>query len=244
MVGCAQHGVGLYPVSRYRHLFFDLDHTLWDFTTNSRATLRELHRVEGLSDAGVPDADVFIAQYEAINHALWAEYGSGRMPKEVLRVLRFRRVLGGFNNVDGRLAERLSRGYIEQCPLRTELMPGARELLAALTGRYSMHIITNGFDEVQAIKLRNSGLREYFDVVLTSERAGAAKPDVRIFEKAMERSCAARAECLMIGDNVGADMEGARRAGWDHVHYAAETPPDPLATYRIQHLDELRAILL
>jgi len=230
-------------MKRYRHLFFDLDHTLWDFRANSRETLRELLTAHDMLARGVPDAEAFIAVYEEINHGLWAEHGAGRMPKEVMRVLRFRRALQHFGVVDGRLPGKLSEEYLAQCPLKPALMPGTAELLDALDGQYRMHIITNGFEEVQHVKLAHSGIAQLFDVVLTSERAGAAKPSAAIFTEALKRTGAKAAESLMIGDNAETDMLGARLAGWDQAHYHAETDPDPQATHRFAHHDELRRLL-
>lgn len=231
-------------MSRYQHLFFDLDHTLWDFRGNSRETLAELVDTHRLVDRGIPDAEAFIAVYEEINHALWTQHGSGRMPKEVLRVLRFRSALQHFGITDGRLPGVLSEEYLDICPRKQGLMPGAAELLHGLEDRFKLHIITNGFEETQAMKLRSCGLDRHFDLVLTSERAGAAKPSTAIFDEALRRSGASAGQSLMIGDNVEADMQGARNAGWDHVHYTAETEPDLLATYRVAHLAELSGILL
>lgn len=231
-------------MKQYAHLFFDLDHTLWDFRGNSRETLRELHDLEKLSALGVAQVDEFIEVYEEVNHAMWAKYSAGRMEKAVLRVLRFRDTLLRFGIRDGRLADRLANHYLDLSPRKPLLMPGAGQLLKDLHGHYRMHIITNGFDEVQHIKLQCSGIDHLFDVVLTSERAGAHKPDARIFEEALRRTKASVAESLMVGDNVLADMLGARQAGWDHAHYHAETEADPLATYRVRHWDELRPILL
>lgn len=231
-------------MKRYQHLFFDLDHTLWDFRGNSRETLHELVNSHGLLERGVPDASAFVDVYEEINHDLWAQHGSGRMPKEVLRVLRFRSALQRFGIADGRLAGKLSEAYLEICPRKQRLMPGARELLLELEDRYRLHIITNGFEETQAVKLRSSGLEAHFDVVLTSEKAGAAKPHAAIFNEALRLTGASAEGSLMIGDSVEADMQGARSAGWDHAHYSAETEPDLLATYRIAHLADLRPLLI
>ncbi len=232
-------------MKRYRHIFFDLDHTLWDFTANSRATLEELFAETDLVSLGVPDAASFIEVYEEVNLGLWGSYESGHIPKEVLRVLRFRNTLRTFGVKNDRLAVHLGHSYVERCPQRGRLMPGTIELLEDLQKVHRLHVITNGFDEVQHVKLRSSDLTRFFDVVLTSEKAGARKPDPRIFEIAMKRAkVGGVGECLMIGDNPMADMHGARNAGWDHVHFAAETDPDPLATYRVRHMDELRGILL
>ncbi len=230
-------------MNRYKHLFFDLDHTLWDFRSNSRETLRELYADEDALRSGIPSAEEFIAAYEEINHAMWASYAAGRIPKEVLRVLRFRDTLALFGIKDGALASRIGHAYTDRCPQHGRLMPGALQMLGGLRSEHRMHIITNGFDEIQGVKLERSGIASFFDVVLTSERAGAAKPDPRIFAEALKRTRANAHESLMIGDNVEADMLGARRAGWDHVHYTAETDPDPEATHRIAHWDEFAALL-
>ncbi|MEZ4808439.1 MAG: YjjG family noncanonical pyrimidine nucleotidase [Flavobacteriales bacterium] len=229
---------------RYRHLFFDLDHTLWDFTTNSRATLAELFVHHGLAAQGVTDAASFIEVYEEVNHGLWQRYERGHLDKEVLRVLRFRNTLMHFGVRDGGLADALGRDYLHHSPMKAALMPGTLQLLTDLRPHYALHIITNGFEEVQHVKLSTSGIGSFFRTVITSEKAGAKKPDPRIFAFALRHTDAAPEECLMIGDNHGTDMAGARLAGWDHAHYTAATAPDPEATFRVGHLDDLRAILL
>lgn len=231
-------------MKRYAHLFFDLDHTLWDFETNSRHTLRDLHAHERLADRGIPDAGEFIDAYEEINRALWKRYENGALHKDVLRVLRFRNALLRFGVKDEALAVRMGRDYLAQCPQRSALMPGAMELLNDLHGRYRLHIITNGFQEVQHLKVASSGLTAHFGLVLTSEMAGSRKPDPRIFSTALKHTRAMASESLMIGDSVHADMAGARSAGWDHAHFAPDGDPDPQATYTLQHLDDLRSILL
>ncbi len=231
-------------MKRYAHLFFDLDHTLWDFETNSRHTLRELHEAEKLTDQGVEDVEEFIDAYEEVNHGLWQRYESGQLDRNVLRVLRFRNTLLRFGVKDEALAVRMGRDYLALTPKRTALMPGARELLGDLRGKYRIHIITNGFHEVQREKIASSGLEDHFDLVLSSEMAGARKPDPRIFAAALKRTKATSEESLMIGDSVPADMEGARAAGWDHAHFAPHGTADEQATYVLRRLDDLRAILL
>lgn len=231
-------------MNHYRHLFFDLDHTLWDFETNSRETLRELHRLERLADKGVPDAAGFIDAYEEVNQGLWRRYENGHIDRNVLRVLRFRNTLLRFGVKDEVLAGRLGDDYLAMTPRRTALMPGARELLTDLGTHYRIHIITNGFHEVQLEKITNSGLDHHFGLVLSSEMAGAKKPDPRIFRAALDRTKASADESLMIGDSVAADMEGARGVGWDHAHFAPNGGGDEQATYLLRRLDDLRAILL
>lgn len=233
----------IHRVKHYKHLFFDLDHTLWDFEANSRAVLAELHAEFGLAGMGV-GGDAFIQVYEEVNTALWARMEAGSIPKEVIRALRFNQALEKFGLRDAGLAGRLEVSYMDRCPKCSTLLPGALELLEDLRRDYRMHIITNGFTEVQGVKMNASGIRGYFDVVLTSEMAGASKPSARIFRHAMRSAGAKLQESLMIGDNAVADIGGARKAGMDQAHLAPTGSGDPQATYRITHLDELRAVLL
>ncbi|MBS1547154.1 MAG: YjjG family noncanonical pyrimidine nucleotidase [Bacteroidetes bacterium] len=226
----------------YRHLFFDLDHTIWDFERNSRDVLAELHADFGLEGLGVAKRP-FIAAYEEVNAALWIQHEAGEIPKEVLRSLRFNLALRHFGLHKPALAAHLDKAYMERCPQRSALMPGALALLEDLRPHFGLHIITNGFTEIQALKLDAAGIRKFFDVVLTSEMAGVAKPGKGIFRHAL-RSAGARAdESLMIGDNARTDMAGARNAGMDQAHLSPPSGRDPEATYGIGRLDELRAVL-
>jgi len=230
-------------VKRYSHLFFDLDHTLWDFRTNSRAVLRELYDDLGLAGQGVPDAGTLVEVYEEINEGLWKRMESGRLDKHVMRVLRFRNTLLRFGVKDAELARTMGDEYLDRTPRMNGLFPGTMELLRELRPLYGMHIITNGFELTQAIKIRSSGLHGLFDHVITSESAGAGKPDPRIFAKALGLAGAEPGGSLMIGDSVTADMAGARAIGMDQAHFHPQEEGDPLATYRIRRIEELRPVL-
>ncbi len=228
---------------KYRHLFFDLDHTLWDFTANSREVLGEIWSTH-LSGFNHIPSDQFVAVYEQVNDQLWERLGRGEIRKELLRALRFRETLAHFDVHDTAKAALLDKLYMEQCPRRGRLVPGAMELLEDLHGRYHLHVITNGFTETQDLKLRSCGLRHFFKVVLTSEMAGAAKPSARIFRHALRSAGAKVGDSLMIGDSVAADMAGARAAGIDQVHFAPFGVRDPMATFVITELGALRTVLL
>lgn len=230
-------------MKRYTHLFFDLDHTLWDFRTNSRLVLRTLFNELDLAGHGLPDAEALIEVYEEINAGLWKRMERGQLDKEVMRVLRFRNTLLRFGVKDERLSKRMGHEYLHRTPLMNGLFPGTMDVLNQLRPRFGMHIITNGFELTQATKLKSSGLRPLFDHVITSEGAGVGKPDPRIFEKALRLVKADAKDCLMIGDSVSADMVGARSVGMDHVHFHPEEDGDPEATYRIRRMEELRPIL-
>ncbi len=233
----------IHGLSPYRHLFFDLDRTLWDFQANSRAVLDELCTELITGRHGVPTG-AFIPVYEEVNAALWEQLDGGVIPKETLRATRFRETLRRLGVDDAPLARQLEEQYLERCPRRAMLMPGAFNLLRDLHPHYRLHIITNGFTEVQWLKLQAAGIRGFFAVVLTSEMAGASKPSERIFRHALRSAGAKAGDSLMIGDSARADVAGSRKAGMDQVHFVPEGEGDPDATYCIRHLDELRAILL
>ena len=241
LVGGAQFVLDGGEVKRYAHVFFDLDHTLWDFRANSRETLGELYRDLELEGRGVGSPAELIEEFEAINDVLWRKYEGGQIDKAVLRVLRFRDTLLRFGVRDDKLATRLGSEYLERCPQKKALHAGVPGLLAWLHGRVRMHVITNGFAEVQHVKLKSSGIEDRFAVVLTSEEAGAKKPDARIFMEAMRRAKATPEGSLMVGDNPYTDLAGARRVGMDQAHFTGDgAEPDVDATFHFAHFDRLR----
>lgn len=229
----------------YRHLFFDLDHTLWDFERNSHETLRDLFDELQLQSQGIADFELFIERYEFHNKYCWIQYRNGRMKKEEVRVNRFIYALADFQIERKDIVYTLSDLYIQRSPEKRNLIEGATEVLEALRPAYQLHIITNGFEEVQFRKLRNTGLLPYFDKIVTSERAGALKPSPRIFEFALESASASCSESVYIGDNLEADMLGARNAGLDQVYFNPEARPHgEKLTYEVQSLSGLISIFI
>ena len=208
-------------------LFFDLDHTLWDFEANSRRALRRGHEDLDLKGHGVTDVDAWIACYETANEWCWSEFRHGRMDKETLRGTRFRLALervGGHASPE--LAERLGQHYLETSPLQTGLVEGALELLEGLKARgHDMWLLTNGFDEVQHLKVARSGLEKYFHDVFTSDALGVKKPDPRAFHGSLERAgLKATVPAIMVGDSLESDVLGAQNVGWKAIHYNPEGP--------------------
>lgn len=227
-------------MNRYNHLFFDLDHTLWDFDTNSRITLEELFDEHELDRRTGVSFSQFLSVYKVINDRLWEAYRKHEITKEELRNSRFFFALKEHGLEDPHLGHALEEAYISRSPKKTTLFPDALEVLGTLSERYRLHIITNGFTEVQDIKMSGSGLAPYFVHRITSEEAGANKPDPRIFLHALRTAGAKRKESLMIGDHLEADIGGARRVGMDQVFFnphgqAHEERP----TYEIRALREL-----
>lgn len=228
----------------YKHLFFDLDHTLWDFDRNSAECIAELFDTFQLANAGIASPEDFSHHFITINKKLWADYDKNLIEHSYIRQHRFPMVFEALGiNASGIDAD-LNAEYLKLLPCKSHLLESARELLDYLQGRYTMHIITNGFAEIQALKMASSDIAHYFTNVVTSETANAKKPDPLVFEYAMRISGASVPESLMIGDNYEADILGAKRVGLDTVFYnpqGQDVPEKP--TYTIRHWDELMTIL-
>lgn len=228
----------------YKHLFFDLDHTLWDFDTNAKITLMDIYDTLGLKEKGVDDFEKFYRNYLDHNMKLWARYRNGFIKQAELRVKRMRLALLDFRIGDEALAEVMSRRFLEMLPTRNALFPYAAEILAYLSNKnYRLHLITNGFEEVQHHKINHSGINHYFDKVITSEGSNSLKPNKAIFDFALAATKAGIKESVMLGDDLEADIIGAAKAGMDQVfinHVNAE--PEFKATYTVKHLKELEDI--
>lgn len=228
-----------------KHVIFDLDHTLWDFESNSQETLAELYDVFELKAAGIPDVGRFIDLYKIENDRCWADYRSGRMTKEVLRTERFLRALRLYEADDPALANRLADAYVERSPSKTRLMPGTIEVLEHSRDLgYRLHILTNGFKEVQYRKLDGSGLSPYFTHIFTSEEIGYTKPHAGAFLHALERAGALPENTWMIGDSLEADVIGAHAVGLTTVLYHPHEGPEPeVPHFAVKHLLDLKALL-
>lgn len=202
---------------KYKHLFFDLDRTLWDFEKNSVLTLKEIFEDARIGEVANVDFADFHSFYVDYNHHLWDLYKDGKIQKDYLSVQRFRGSLQHFKIENEELATSMSKDYVRISPTKTALFPDAIAVLKNLAQRYSMHIITNGFNEVQFVKLDNSGLRPFFDQIITSEMVGVQKPHTEVFDFALERAGALAQESIMIGDDQVSDIQGAKNAGIDQV---------------------------
>jgi putative hydrolase of the HAD superfamily len=203
---------------KYDFLFFDLDNTLWDFSTNAKAallqTLRDLHYIDQISSF----EDYFLV-YEEINDSLWADYRNKKVTKQFLIVERFSRSLTTFNITNQNWQE-INRYYLECMGKQTMLFPKTIETLDYLKAKgYQLFIITNGFKEVQYAKLQNAGIASYFNRVFISEEIHTAKPHRQIFEHALKSSNAAKRKSMMIGDSWEIDIEGALAFGIDQVMF-------------------------
>jgi putative hydrolase of the HAD superfamily len=230
---------------KYKHLFFDLDHTLWDFDANARVTLQQLHIDLNLVDKGIHDFDLFYKNYLVHNEKLWARYRNGYIRQEELRLKRMWLTLLDFKIADEALARQLSELFLQLLPTRTLLFPDTKEILQYLTDKeYQLHLITNGFELIQHDKLKNSGISHFFKEVITSESSNSLKPQAEIFNYALNKTGAAVEESLMIGDSIEVDIAGAIAAGMDQVHVNYGNAEQSLKpTYTITALKQLKAFL-
>ncbi len=228
----------------YRHLFFDLDHTLWDFETNADETLATLYDRHALARHGTFDLPAFKRVYSNVNQALWRLYQANKVTQKQLREVRFARTLAKLGVAEADVPPTLSDEFTDILPEKSAVFPQTHETLAYLHSKYTLHLITNGFEDMQQRKLASSNLTQYFDQVITSEHSGHLKPDPRMFAHALQAAGAGAPESLMIGDNLECDVLGAHNAGIDQVYFnPAKRRHFVQTTYEISSLDELQAFL-
>ena len=229
---------------KYHHIFFDLDHTIWDFDKNAEETLHELYGIYRLRELGLHSADLFIATYTRNNHQLWAEYHTGRITKNQLREARFKKTFLDLGMEPEIIPLGFEDDYVLLCPTKTNLFPDAHETLQYLQSKYTLHLISNGFSESQGTKISKTNIGRYFQHVIISEVIGVNKPDKAIFEHALSLAQTTKEKSLMIGDSLEADVYGALNFGMDAIYFnptRLDKPEDvPL---QISSLKELTLLL-
>ncbi len=239
------HNFANMKAKQYEHLFFDLDHTLWDFDTNSEATLRDLYAELKLDEKATVDFDQFHKTYQHHNSIYWDRFRKGYINREELRWRRMWRTLVDYKITDEPLSKKMSDRYLDILPTKTNLFPHCMELLQYCSEKkYPMHLITNGFEATQHLKIKNSGISHFFKEVITSEQAGIMKPHAAIFEYALNKTNTTAEKSIMVGDTLEVDILGALNAGWDTVYFNPAVPHTPKIkpTYVIQNLGELMKI--
>ena len=228
----------------YKHIFFDLDRTLWHFEANSQEVLSDMFNKFDITTLACISFDDFITKYREINHGLWDKYREGEVSKNFLSTERFDATLRYFEINNYEMAKEMGDFYLLESPYKKQLFPYTIELLDELSKKYKMHIITNGFVEVQYTKLEQSDLRKYFDKIIISEETKWKKPNPNIFHYSMEQAGATLEESIMIGDDLKADIKGAASVGMDQIWvnfdetYAGFKP-----TYTVSSLKQILDIL-
>ncbi len=228
----------------YRHLFFDLDRTLWDFDAAAEVAFERIYEQYHLKDLGIPNAHEFHMVYHPLNEKLWELYRANQITKDDLNRTRFLKPLEHYGIHDVALADHLSEDYVYWSPRIVRLVPGTMELLEYLKPKYHLHLITNGFQEIQHIKLEGSGMEPFFETLTVSEEVGVKKPNPEIFQYALRKAGATPEESLMIGDEMAVDIDGARAAGIDQIFFnATGQPAQGKCTYEVKSLSDITSIL-
>ena len=210
-------------VNRITDIFFDLDHTLWDFEKNSALTFKLIFSKLNFK----VEIDDFLAYYNPINQKCWKLYRENKISQKELRL---QRLIQTFNSMNIQIKQNelneISNLYIENLSKFTHLFDGANDLLKHLKKNYRLHIITNGFHKVQNFKIKNSGLKPYFNFIFTAEKVGFKKPHPKIFETAMNNAGSTPYKSLMIGDSFEADIKGALKLGMQALHFNSHNEPE------------------
>ena len=201
---------------KVQHIFFDLDHTLWDFEKNSGATFKSIFKELNFEFS----IEVFLDFYNPINHYYWKQYRENMISEVELRYLRLGKTFEAMKvPFTPSLLERVAELYIQQLSKHTELFEDTISVLEYLSSKYTLHIITNGFEHVQQRKLENSGIARFFKTVLTAEKIGVKKPHPTIFLSAMKTAEVLPEHAVMIGDSLEADIQGALKLGMQAIHF-------------------------
>ena len=231
-------------MKNYRHIFFDLDRTLWDFDAAAEVAFERIYDKYDLKSLGIPNAHEFHEVYHPLNEQLWVLYRENKITKDDLNRTRFVLPLEHYGIHDTDLADHLSEDYVYWSPRIVRLVPGTMELLDYLKPKYHLHLITNGFQEVQDTKLSLSGMKPHFETLTVSEEVGVKKPDPEIFNYALRKAHATAEESLMIGDEMAVDIDGARAAGIDQIFFnAKEEKIEGERTFEVKKLLEIKEIL-
>ncbi|WP_396142503.1 YjjG family noncanonical pyrimidine nucleotidase [Flavobacterium sp.] len=223
-----------------KHLFFDLDHTLWDFDKNSAFAFETIFKQRDFEIS----LDDFLKIYIPRNQHYWKLYQVNQISHEDLRYFRLKDVFDALKfEISDAIIDQISDDYINYLPEHNHLFDGAIEILDYLKPNYKLHIITNGFASVQTKKLNNSNIVHYFDTITNSEMAGVKKPHPTIFDFALSLANASKEESLMIGDSYEADIIGAQEAGIEAIFFNEQNIEVENQVLQIKHLLDLKNIL-
>ena len=229
---------------KYRHIFFDLDRTLWDFDAAAEVAFERIYEKYNLKNLGIPSAHDFHEVYHPLNERLWELYRENKITKDDLNRTRFLKPLEHYGIHDVALADHLSEDYVYWSPRIVRLVPGTMELLDYLKPKYHLHLITNGFQEVQHTKLSGSGMEPYFETLTVSEEVGVKKPNPEIFYYALCKANATAEESIVIGDEMAVDIDGARAAGIDQIFFnPGGQQVEGKRTYEVKTLLEIKGLL-
>jgi putative hydrolase of the HAD superfamily len=231
-------------ITGYKSLFFDLDDTLWDTNHNNKECLEEIF-ADYQFDRYYDSFEAFYQVYMPYNMLLWEKYRKHEIDRQTLILERFLYVLRPMGITDEAYVLNLNRDFLYRTSNKKRLIPGTVELLDYLSPFYRLFILSNGFREIQVLKMQNSGIASYFEKIILSEDANIQKPHKEIFDFALKNTNSRRHESLMIGDSLEVDIEGARQAKIDQLWFNPYHLPcnDIVPTYQVSTLTEIQKIL-
>lgn len=221
-------------------VFFDLDHTLWDFEKNSALTFEKI-----LSENKVNvSLNEFLEIYVPLNQRYWKLYREEKISKEELRYGRLKNTFRELQyEIEDRQIAVLATQYIEQLQNKNHVFQHTFEILNYLKPIYKLHIITNGFQEAQKGKMLNSNIHGFFTHIINSEMVGVKKPNPLIFEFALDKAETNAKQSIMIGDNLEADIIGAKNVGMHTIHFNSNEEAHHEHSIIIKDLIEIKEYL-
>jgi YjjG family noncanonical pyrimidine nucleotidase len=233
-------------MKKYEHIFFDLDHTLWDFEKNAEECLQDIYVHFELKSHGAADFKLFFDSFSVINRQYWTKLENKEIEAEFLRKNRFKSSLSNMGvTIDEATGLKIDDMFIQLLPSKSHLMEGTINLLETLAPIYPLHIISNGWYDIQIKKMKSSGIVHYFEHIVTHEKANARKPDKEIFEYALDLSNAKVENSIMIGDSIIADIQGALSSNIDTIFYNSEfIDHDISTTYEVNYLSEIPGLII
>jgi len=218
-------------------VFFDLDHTLWDFDKNSMLAFKRVFKKHAIAIA----IEDFMKVYEPINFNYWKLFREDKVSKKELRRGRLTETFALFKlNYTLVKIDELADSYIEELPKDNHLFSGTEIILKYLANKYTLHIITNGFNDVQHLKLKNSGIKKHFSTITTSEEIGVKKPNPLIFISALKKANVEASSSIMIGDTFEADILGAENVGMETMYYNYRKESIPQKYTIVNHLLDIK----
>ncbi len=229
-------------MKKYRHIFFDLDHTLWDFDRNIEEVIHDLYTYYDLSRYSFSTKD-FLSSFLEANTYLWLQFDMGLMNSSDLKNIRFKIIFTKLGIPSGHIPEDIRKKFEEFCSTKSHVIDHAHTILEFLSKDYKLHILTNGTVNIQNAKLESSGIIRYIDKLITSDISGCHKPEKQMFEYALKATNASKYDSIMIGDNLETDILGAQNADLDQVYFnPKKISHTENVTYEISSLDQLMDI--
>lgn len=230
---------------RYKTLFFDLDDTLVDTVQNNKEALLDIFNQYDLQKH-IPSFDVFYDKFKTVNLELWEQYAHGKITKDYLKEARFTETLKDNSPLSVDESMKMNDDFLARASTKKNVIEGGKEILEYLYPKYNMYILSNGFKEVQSHKMNNAQLNPYFKKIILSDHIGKNKPHPDIFDYALKEADTVKSDVIMIGDNMGTDILGAKNSGIDQIWFNPQQSSDVdniKPTYTISKLSELRNIL-